>query len=312
MDLSAFDEEVALEWAKAPPPDVDLSDVELARRAFARHFRELSAQAAAAAPPAAREDTSVLSLSDGHRVPIRIYRPRGASSGRGLLYLHSGAFVLGDLDIEDARCCSLAGGANCTVVSVDYRLAPEHLFPAPLEDCRSALHWLLEHAEDLGVDPGRLGIAGCSAGGALAASLAQLCRDLGGPRLRLQMLLYPVLDAALETASMKATTAADFEDTERMWEHYLGAPRSRAAKYASPASREDLAGLPPAYVCCGELDDLRDEAIAYAQRLLTAGVSVELEIWAKVPHAFEIFVPSTRLARLAVDRQVEAVRRFLG
>src|SRR6185369_1244576 len=146
----------------------------------------------------------------------------------------------------------------------------EHPFPVPLEDCDSVLRWVLEHAEQLAVDPLCVGVGGCSAGGALAAGLAIRCRDLGSPPPAFQLLLNPVLDATLSSESMRALSSEELRDSERMWEHYLNGPRASALAHASPASCDRLEGLPPAYIDVAEFDALRDEAIAYAQQLLSA------------------------------------------
>lgn len=308
-----MDPEVAQELAKAPPPEIGLSDLAAFRSAWDTYIREQIERAVVEESSIVTEDISIPSLGDDHSIPVRIYRPAAAPApGPGLLYIHGGAFLIGDLEFEDARCRSFAARANCTIVSVDYRLAPEHPFPIPLDDCRSALHWLVEQAPELAVDPARIGVGGCSAGGALAASLAQVWRDTGGSRLALQMLLYPVLDASLSTDAIRALDQELFEEGVLIWEHYLGGPRSEAPKYASPASCEDLSGLPPAYIVAGEFDELRDETIAYAQRLLSAGVNVELHLWGGAPHAFEIFATGTELGQQVIGRQVEALTRYLG
>ena len=312
IDPSRFDHEVAQALLRFPPPDVSLADPALARSTWAAYFRLVASASESAAAKIATEDLAVGSLVDDHAIPLRVYRP-AAASGRGLVYLHSGAFVIGDLELEDARCRVLAREAQCIVVSVDYRLAPEHPFPLPLDDCHSALRWVVDHADELEVDRRRLGVGGCSAGGALAAGLAARCRDAGGPELALQMLLYPVLDASHTSDSfIVLSSAEDVGHAELMWRHYLDGPRSEASPYASPAGRQDLGGLPPAYVAAGEFDALRDEAIAYAQRLLHAGVSVELHVWPRVPHAVDLFAPDARVSRDSVMEQADALRRLLG
>ena len=194
-----------------------------------------------------------------------------------------------------------------------HRLAPEHPYPTPLEDCWSALVWVAEEAPRLAVDPARIGVGGCSAGGALAASVAQLSRDRGGPALALQLLLYPVLDASLSAPSVKELlTEQEMKGAVRMWELYLGGPVSESPSSASPAACTDLTRLAPACILAGELDFLRDEAIAYAQRLLGAGVSVELQVWPRTPHAVELFAPDARISKQSVEQQVDALVRFLG
>jgi acetyl esterase len=258
------------------------------------------------------EDAFVASPDGAHSIPVRIYRPDAPVHGRGVVYLHGGAFAMGDLDLMDESCYAWSRDAGCVVVSVDYRLAPEHPFPAALDDGYAALRWAADHAVELSIDPQRLGIAGSSAGGALAAGIALLCRDRGGPALALQMLLYPVLDVFMSSASMQALTEAEHRGALRMWENYLGRAPREVPVHASPASCEDLAGLPPAYVAAAELDPLRDEAVTYAQRLLTAGVSAELHLWPRVPHDFGVMAPDASLARRSVREQADAIARFLG
>jgi acetyl esterase len=312
MDLSRFDDEIAREWSRFPPPELTCPDVALSRSAYGEHFQRVASRTNAYRVGVGVEDISVPSLIDDHSIPVRVYRPVAPEKGRGLMYFHGGAFVMGDPGFEEEKCFAWARDSGCVVVSVDYRLAPEHPFPLPLEDCYSALLWATDHAEQLSIDRRRLGVAGCSAGGALAASVAQLCRDRNGPALALQMLLYPVLDASLDSASMSTMTEEEFRETERMWEYYLGGPRSDAPEYASPSHCRDLSGLAPAYIVVAELDVLRDEAIAYAQRLLSADVTTELHVWPRAPHAFDLFAPDANISRQSVRQQVDAIARFLG
>jgi acetyl esterase/lipase len=229
------------------------------------------------------------------------------------VYFHGGAFVMGGLDFEDDKCYSLALRSRSVVVSVDYRLAPEHAFPVPVEHCYSALCRVAEGAPALGADPARIAVGGCSAGGALAASTALLCLDRGGPRLALQMLLYPVLDASLSSPSIgRLGQGEERRDMERMWRYYLGGECSQAPDAAVPAQRRDLTGLPHAYIAAAELDGLCDEAITYAQRLLHAAVSAELHVWPRCPHAFDLFAPEAEISSESVKEQADALVRFLG
>ncbi len=309
--LSQFDSEVAEAWRRCPPPDVSNADVALARAVEGEYFQRL-VDARPAPADISTEEVLVPSLVDDHEIPARIYRPTRRVNERGFAYFHGGGFVLGDLQLEEDKCFTAASGAGCVVVSVDYRLAPEHPYPTPLEDCYSVLRWMADHARELSIDPRRLGVGGCSAGGALAASVAQLCRDRGGPRLAMQMLLYPVLDASLRGDSLRTFGEEEaLRDVERMWEYYLGAPRAETPGYASPAACEHLGGLAPAYIACAELDGFRDEAIVYAQRLLSAGVSVELHLWPRVPHAFELIAPTAAISRRSSGQQAEAIARLL-
>jgi acetyl esterase/lipase len=238
-------------------------------------------------------------------VRVRLYRPPGDGAPRpAVVYAHGGGFVAGDLDTEDVRCVRLAHDAGCVVVSVDYRLAPEHRYPAPLDDCYAALAWTASSAPALGVDPSRIGVAGASSGGNLAAATALLARDRGGPPVAFQCLVYPTLDDRMQTASVGfvGTPMVDGSDVARCWDHYLGPDRSDTSPYAAPGRADDLTGLPPAYVMTAELDPLRDDGLRYAARLLEAGVSVELHQFAGAFHGFDLF--PTAISRRALDEQV--------
>jgi acetyl esterase/lipase len=198
-----------------------------------------------------------------------------------LLQIHGGAFCLMHPEIFAGMEADWALHHHCVVVSVDYRLAPEHPFPAGPEDCYAALLWVASSAGELGVDLDRLVVTGASAGGALAAALTLMSRDRSGPKIAYQALMIPVVDDRLKTASHRQSVGApgfNAAGNEGMWLHYLGedADRSRTSPYAAPARAEDLSGLPPAFVQTNGLDPLRDEGIEYALRLMAAGVPVEL------------------------------------
>ena len=251
-------------------------------------------------------------------VRMRRYRP-AEHDGRlpGLVYLHGGGFVVGSLDLYDTDCRRIAAEVGAVVVSVDYRLSPEHPFPAPLDDCYAALVWVAEHAVELGVDPERIAIGGESAGGGLAAGVALLARDRGGPRLCLQFLGIPELDDRMETESMRTlgvdrpiTTIANGEIS---WDSYLGEGvrgTDRVSPYAAPARATDLAGLPPALVTAYELDALRDEDIAYAQRLISAGVPTELHVYPGAFHACT-WLSTVGICQTILGDLVGALRRRL-
>lgn len=310
-----FDGEVMREFTRFPPPTFDLADVDAVRVAACDYMRQLASRPAEPREGVSVEDMVVPSAVDDHSIPVRVYRPDGVKppGGGGLVYMHGGAFVAGDLDTEDENCYCWAREANCVVVSVGYRLAPEHPFPAALEDSYSVLLWVVANAEQLSIDPQRLGVGGCSAGGTLAAGVTLLCRDRGGPALVLQLLLCPILDAAMSSPSAAGMPEVEWRNAEQMWRHYLaGSERSQAPELASPASARDLTGLPPAFVFAAEHDVLRDEAIAYAQRLWAAGVSAELHVVPRVPHAFHVFAPDAGVARRSVSAQAAALADLLG
>ncbi len=242
-------------------------------------------------------------------VKVRVYDPLGrAASAPCLVYFHGGGFIAGDLDTEDVRCVRMAKDAGCVVVSVEYRLAPQHPFPAAVDDCYAALLWTASMVEHLRIDPMRLGVGGASAGGALAAAIALMARDRGGPPLLYQLLVYPCLDDRARTASMcfVGTPIVDGTSIAWLWNSYLGEDRSNVSQYAAPARAEDLGGLPAAYLMTAELDPLRDEGIEYAMRLLHAGVSVELHQFAGAFHGFDL-LPAA-ISRRAADEQVQWLR----
>jgi acetyl esterase len=251
-------------------------------------------------------------------VRVRRYRPADHEGPLpALVYIHGGGFVVGSLDLYDADCRRIAAEVGAVVVSVDYRLAPEHPFPAPLDDCYAALVWVAGHADELGVDPDRIAVGGESAGGGLAAGVALLARDRGGPRLCLQFLGIPELDDRLETESMRSlgvdrpiTTIANGEIS---WDSYLGAGvrgTDRVSPYAAPARATDLTGLPPALVTAYELDALRDEDIAYAQRLISAGVPTELHVYPGAFHACT-WLSQAGICQTILGDLVDALRRRL-
>ena len=309
-----LDPEVAEVLRRFPQPREGFEDIPALRAAWRRYAAETTSRSAPQGTGVAVEDRTVPSLVDDHAIPVRVYRPAAPASGRGLVFVHGGAFVMGDLDEEDVRCRVIAEEAACVIVSVDYRLAPEHRFPTGLDDCHSALRWVAANAAELSIDPGRLAVGGCSAGGALAAALAIRCRDEGGPSLALQLLLSPVLDLTRVASRNAGLSEQDLRDNELYHRQYFGAAttRSRMPVLASPALCAELAGLAPTYVAVAALDALRDEAIVYAQRLLDAGVSVELHMWPRVPHAFELTAPDAAVTRAAVREQAQALVRGLG
>ena len=242
-------------------------------------------------------------------VPVRVYRPRGAEGDLpGILYLHGGGFCIGSIETEHLACVALTGLVHAVVVNVEYRLAPEHPYPAGLEDCYTALQYL---AGLDGVDTDRLAVHGQSAGGGLSAATALLARDRGGPALCFQALGIPELDDRLETPSMTAFTGTPMwsrPQAVKSWEYYLGG--RQADQYAAPARAEDLSGLPPTYLVTCELDPLRDEGLTYAMRLLAAGVPVELHNYPGAFHGAQLVQGAAVVRRMEADL-VGALRRAL-
>lgn len=284
-------------------PPSDLSDPVTARENLA---------ALAASVPV---DTGDLQIEDrvvpaDPGVPVRIYRPPGAQGA--LVLLHGGGFVMGDLDTERPAATLFANGSGAVVVSVDYRRAPEHRFPAALDDAYAALTWTVEHAAELGIDPARVAVGGHSAGGGLAAAVALRARDQQGPPIRYQLLNQPQLDDRQDTWSQRTFTDLPWVNRDKIttaWRHYLG--DTAATPDAAPARASDLSGLPAAYIATAELDPLRDEAISYALRLLQAGVSVELHQWAGTFHGSQAIM-SADVSQRQIAEVTGALRRALA
>ncbi|MEU0587796.1 alpha/beta hydrolase [Streptomyces sp. NPDC006132] len=285
-------------------PRADLTDPVVERKNFA----EL-----AAAVPA--PDTSGMEVEDhtvpgDPDVPVRVYRPHQARGA--VLWLHGGGFVMGDLDTEHPWAARLAAASGAVVISVGYRLAPEHPFPAALDDAYTALTWAVGHAADLGADPERIAVGGHSAGGGLAAALALRARDRQGPPIRFQLLNQPGLDDRQETWSQRNFTDTPWMNRAKVaasWRHYLGG--APATPYAAPARAADLAGLPPAYVATAELCPNRDEDIAYALRLLQSGVPVELHQWPGTFHGSQAIL-SADVSQRQIAELAAALRRALA
>ena len=234
---------------------------------------------------------------DHPAVRVLVYRPNGASGPLpAFFHIHGGGYVMGAPESKDLRHRQFAADIGCVVVTVDYRLAPETPFPGPLEDCYTALRWLHEHAEGLGVDPGRIAIGGESAGGGLAAALALLARDRGEVPILFQILIYPMLDDRTGSVGEAAPHpyAGEFLWTRSNnrfgWEALLGeTPGSdNVSGYAAPARATDLAGLPAAYIAVGALDLFIDENLEYGRRLIRAGVPTELHVYPGVFHGFDL------------------------
>ena len=297
-------------------PHFDVTDAVGARRTLEEFLAALAAQGVERPTDDRIEEIErTIPGPDGApEVPIRIYMPKDRTeAGPGFVNFHGGGFIMGDLEMEHARCLAMAAEGGAVSVGVDYRLAPENPFPAGAEDCYAALEWVADHAEELKIDPAKIAIGGGSAGGNLTAAVALMARDRGGPDVAFQMLSYPVVDDRCETPSMKNGAGLyiwDYQNTLDMWDQYIGKERSNVSPYAAPTRAKDLSGLPPAYVMTCEHDCLRDEAIIYAMQLMAAGVQVELHNYPGTVHGFD-FLMQSDISTRAVNEGIEAFKRAM-
>ena len=248
-------------------------------------------------------------------VPVRIYRPRGDGPFPVAMMFHGGGWVIGDLTSADCQSRELCNGAGVLVISVDYRLAPEHRFPAAADDCYNATVWAAAHAAEFGGDASRLAVTGDSAGGNLAAVVAQMVRDKGGPAIAFQLLVYPVTDGVTFDNPSYHDNAEGYlltaESMHWFWNHYAPTPEDRRNPYASPLLADSFADLPPALVLTAEFDPLRDEGEAYAEKLRAAGVAAELVRYDGFIHGFFGQTRMIPAAREAMTKACEALRAAL-
>ena len=259
-------------------------------------------------PPAVAE---ILGLSApgpaGAAIPLRLYRGAGTTPGDtlpALVYFHGGGWVIGDLDTQDSLCRHLANAAQCIVVAVDYRLAPEHKFPAAVEDCFDATSWIVQEAAALGIDRERLAVGGDSAGGNLAAVISLIARDRGAPKLRCQALLYPAVECGMTHASHDRFAEGYLLTRPTMkwfYDQYLRGPADVDDWRASPLRAGDLSGVAPALVLTAGNDVLCDEGQAYAHRLQEAGVAVQLRHFPDQIHGFLTMGKIIEAAQPALD-----------
>jgi acetyl esterase len=299
-----------------------ISNLDLTRPAAARAEMETAAAARAELPlPAARvSDHVVPAGAGGAEVAVRVYAPVAQSGAPrpGILFLHSGGFVLGSVTVADSWTRRLAVELDAVVVSVGYRLAPEHPYPAALEDSYSALEWMAKQVSEFGIDGDRIAVAGESAGAALATALTMLVRDRGGPAICFQSLAIPAVDDRLDSPSMRQfvdTPMWNRPNAEISWRAYLGPDvvpgTPEVPALAAPARVQDLRGLPPAFVSASEFDPLRDEGIAYAQRLTQAGVPTELHLYPGTFHGSRS-IEHAAVSRRMTDDILGALRRALS
>jgi len=286
--------------------------------AEAREGYSALAHVLGAGPEVARVEDRMIPGAEGE-IAVRIYTPEGEGPHGVLVHYHGGGFVIGGLDTHDKECRSLCRGAGCVVVAVDYRLAPEHRFPAAPEDGYAALQWVAQNAASIGADPARIAVGGDSAGGNLSAVVALMARDREGPKLCFQLLVYPCVDARTSDAypSRKENEAGPILLLDTMvyfMNHYFGDEGDHAQRtdpLGSPLLAASHAGLPPALVITAEFDPLRDEGEAYARALEAAGVETKLTRYAGQPHAFFQFSTISDAARGAIDEASTALRAYL-
>jgi acetyl esterase len=247
-------------------------------------------------------------------ISVRLYHPGGGTRPL-LVYFHGGGWVLGGLESHDSTLRALCTASDCAILAVDYRLAPEHRFPAAVDDCWAAAAWAAANAASLGADPERIAVGGDSAGGNLSAVVSQLARDRDELPLRFQLLVYPATDAAADTPSSRENATGYFLELDGMrwfYDHYLGPRGDRSDPRVSPLRAADLCGLPPALVITAEFDPLRDEGEAYAERLRAAGVPVTLTRYHGMIHGFFGMGAMLDQARTAVAEAAAALRAALG
>jgi acetyl esterase/lipase len=307
-----FDPELAA--AVAMMPSVEMTDIIAARAQMAETFAAMYGEPDRSGVQV--RDELVPGANGDPDVRLRIYTPDRVVAPAAIYDVHGGGFVVGSIDIFDGHNLRLARELGVVVVTVDYRLAPEHPYPAAIEDCYAGLVWTAKNADSLGIDPDRIAIHGQSAGGGLCAGLALLARDRGGPSIAFQYLGVPELDDRLDTPSMRNFTDTPIWNRPNAivsWDAYLGAGKRGGPDvpiYAAPARATDLTGLPPAYVSVMEFDPLRDEGIAYAQALLHAGVSVELHAFPGTFHGSSM-VEQAAVTRREVEETLVVLRRAL-
>jgi acetyl esterase/lipase len=265
--------------------------------------------------PGVEVDRYTLTTADGATLNLGWYRTPASGPGSAVLYLHGGGMILG-LEhlgvVYDLAVREYVAASGVPMLMVDYRIAPEHPHPVPVEDCYAALRWLADNAAALGVDPARIAVMGDSAGGGLAAGVSLLARDRGGPAVAQQLLIYPMLDDRPQSPDPELLPFLTwtYDDNVTGWGALLGdgVTTDTVSPYAAPARATDLTGLPATYIDVGDLDIFRDEDIAYARRLSNAGVPTELHLHPGCPHAFEALVRTADVSQRAISDRLRRLR----
>jgi acetyl esterase/lipase len=298
--------------AAAGMPDV----TQLTPSEMREAFRRLAQMVDAKDVPIGRIENAELPGPAGP-LPIRIYTPHLSAAGQlpGLVYFHGGGGVFGSIETHEGLCRMLANASGCRVISVEYRLAPEHKFPAAVEDSYAAVTGAIAHASELAIDPERVAVGGDSGGGGLAAAVCQRAKQNDGPKIALQFLLYPALDMSRETESRRAFANGYFLDKATIdWivEHLCPSGLDLKDPRLSPLCAENVSGLPPAHIHTAEFDPLRSEGEAYAHRLQRAGVAVRYTCHPGMIHHFYGMAGAIPYARVAIEQTGAAIRRSLG
>jgi acetyl esterase/lipase len=304
--VSAALEPLAAEALPAPA----VGDVAARRASAVETFAHFASQLNPVDDVTRTDHTAI--ARDTTPIELRWFTKNGAPDGPALYYVHGGGMIVGSLDLYEPLVRDLVSASGVPALAVDYRLAPEHPHPTPMQDCYAGLVWLAEHAADLGVDPARIAIMGDSAGGGLAAATTLLARDHGGPALARQILFYPMLDDRTTSPdpALVPFLTWTYEDNVTGWNALLGELRGtdEVPAFAAPARAFDVSGVPPTYMDVGELDIFRDEDIEYARRLAASGTPVELHVHPGVPHAFEAFAPRADVSRRARADRIRVLR----
>jgi acetyl esterase len=264
--------------------------------------------------PAVYQTEGRIAPGPGGAIPIRIYRPLGQGPFPALVWYHGGGWVLGDIEQADAHCRELCSQVGMVVVNVDYRLAPEHKFPAAAEDCYAATLWTAKNASYLNIDVDKIAVGGDSAGGNLAAVVALMARERREPKVAFQLLVYPVTEHSYNTGSYTQNAEGYLLTKASMvwfWDHYLRMPEDGKDWRASPLLVKDLKGLPPALVLTAEFDPLRDEGEAYAKKLKDAGVAVTASRYNGQIHGF-FGMPGLDDGKKAIEEAAAALRKVFG
>lgn len=305
-EAAAFLEQVA----RQKPHSFETVPVDVLRRAAV-----LGCSSTTDSPELSNIENLSIEGPDGGRLPVRVYVPHGSEPQGVCLYFHGGGWVLNNLDTHDDLVRRLAATSGCVFINVDYRLAPEHKFPAAIEDAYAAVKWVHSHAAQFGWDPRRIAVAGDSAGANLAAVACLMSRDRNGPPIAFQVLIYPITDCNFERPSYVENSEGYFLTRREMiwfWNQYVSSSAEMREPYASPLLAPSLKDLPPASIVTAEYDPLRDEGEAYAEALRKAGVDVTLHRYEGMIHAFLRRVHQFETARHAISRIGQQLRTAIG